>query len=547
MQRMEPTAHAEVAQSRDPALALDLALVRRLWRPVERPGVIDPGLARTILARHQQMVAGLPLAELVSRHTGSASDLAGTAVPIVYALPSQSPPHPDSRPSGAQLNVAAARPIVSVGPAEPVARSAQPVRSVSPQVALGSSGVPSVSPTVSVTHDAAIPLVVGRGLVTPPAAGSLPATPPPDSAVSLPDIAVPPSDVAVSVVRGPAVPDPRPLDLLPLDLHTPGSGSPDAALPDAALPDAGIASAGPAQSVAGLARSVSPQVAPGSSGVPSVSPAVSVTPDAAVPLVVGRRLGTPRVSGSPPATSPPDVAAPVVRRPAVPDPGSSDRLPLDLHTPGLRPADAGTADPRSPNPGSLRPGTPVAPDSPRALAAVVVTAGRGDAPPPARAAASATPLVIAARPGSWPSWERSAGTLVHPESGHPESGHPEVGHPEVGWTGRAVPVGAHRLHPRPEETLLLVDLAVATARAARDRPVAAEQREPRAGRTPVAGHVPGVGLDAGAPRSADRSAQAQVAGRRQATAPIDVEHIVDAVHRRFVRRLAIEAERRAVR
>jgi len=57
-------------------------------------------------------------------------------------------------------------------------------------------------------------------------------------------------------------------------------------------------------------------------------------------------------------------------------------------------------------------------------------------------------------------------------------------------------------------------------------------------------HVSSPGPQAGAPRRADRPAQA----RAQAAAPaIDVEHIVDAVHRRFVRRLAIESERRAVR
>ncbi|MGH3924021.1 MAG: hypothetical protein ACRDTT_14320, partial [Pseudonocardiaceae bacterium] len=79
----------EQAQSSDPVLALDPVLVHRLWRPVERPGVIDPRPARAMLTRHQRMVAGLPLAELVSRHTGSVLD---PVVPIVYVLPSQSPP-----------------------------------------------------------------------------------------------------------------------------------------------------------------------------------------------------------------------------------------------------------------------------------------------------------------------------------------------------------------------------------------------------------------------------------------------------------------------
>ncbi|MGH3942303.1 MAG: hypothetical protein ACRDTG_27520, partial [Pseudonocardiaceae bacterium] len=82
----EKTRQVKVVQSLDPVL------VRRLWRPVERPGVIDPRPARAMLTRHQRMVAGLPLAELVSRHTGSVLD---PVVPIVYVLPSQSPPIPD--------------------------------------------------------------------------------------------------------------------------------------------------------------------------------------------------------------------------------------------------------------------------------------------------------------------------------------------------------------------------------------------------------------------------------------------------------------------
>jgi hypothetical protein len=72
--------------------------------------------------------------------------------------------------------------------------------------------------------------------------------------------------------------------------------------------------------------------------------------------------------------------------------------------------------------------------------------------------------------------------------------------------------------------------------------MAAEQRDPRGHRPPVASHPGQTGHD-DPPRGADRGGAAQ----RQVSAPIDVEHIVDTVHRRFVRRLAIEAERRAVR
>ncbi|MGH3928916.1 MAG: hypothetical protein ACRDTF_02945, partial [Pseudonocardiaceae bacterium] len=130
-----------------------------------------------------------------------------------------------------------------------------------------------------------------------------------------------------------------------------------------------------------------------------------------------------------------------------------------------------------------------------------------------------------------------------PKAGPPESGRLEAGRLEFGSTGHEMAVAVHRPQSRPPEPLLLVDLAVAASRSAREHPIVAGQHEPARSRVPVAGHVPAAGQDAGGPRSADRAASAL----RQPSAPIDVERIVDAVHRRFVRRLAIEAERRAVR
>src|SRR5437867_2129619 len=67
--------------------SLDPKLLRRLWRPVEGPGLVSPKPARAILARHQAVAAGLPLADLLHRRAGPLPDMPGAQVPIVYAQP----------------------------------------------------------------------------------------------------------------------------------------------------------------------------------------------------------------------------------------------------------------------------------------------------------------------------------------------------------------------------------------------------------------------------------------------------------------------------
>jgi hypothetical protein len=94
------------------------------------------------------------------------------------------------------------------------------------------------------------------------------------------------------------------------------------------------------------------------------------------------------------------------------------------------------------------------------------------------------------------------------------------------------------------EPLVLLDPAMAATRSAGDQPV-----ERRATPQPVARSVPVPANSAGRARSAQP-------GHRE-TVPIDSEpvdsgqvdigHIVDLVHNRFVRKLAVEAERRAGR
>lgn len=242
----EPPVPAQVAQSVDPVLG------RRLWRPVERPGVIDPGPSRAMFTRHQRMVTGLPLAELLSRHTGSTSDLDGASVPIVYALPSQLPPVPDSRPGDAQPTMAPSSPIVSARPVQP---AAGPAGSMPGRPALDSAPMPARSPDVPVAHggapvahDVAASWVVQHELVASAQVGpgqvtSTPAQPGAGSAQSeqsgrsasrqvVPPSAVSPLGSAETVARRSSFPDPPPGDRLLRELRTPSRSLPGAAAAD---------------------------------------------------------------------------------------------------------------------------------------------------------------------------------------------------------------------------------------------------------------------------------------------------------------------------
>jgi hypothetical protein len=105
-------------------------------------------------------------------------------------------------------------------------------------------------------------------------------------------------------------------------------------------------------------------------------------------------------------------------------------------------------------------------------------------------------------------------------------------------------VAAQRPRQNPVEPMVLVDLAVATARPVRDQPVAIDQREtPRS----VARHVQLPGNSVQAARSTQPVHPETAHAAVPTTGPIDIARIVDLVHNRFVRRLAVEAERRGVR
>ncbi len=429
---------ADVAQSLDPAL------IRRLWRPVERPGVIDHGLARTMLARHQRMVAGLPLAELVSRHTGSVLD---PTVPIVYALPSQPAPLPDLHPAGARPGSPASTPIVSAS----VARSASsPPQSVVGAPAPGVPGPPGV-PGSSIGP--ALPVVAPAA----PGSSAEPGSPATDLVVGTGspagvERACPSADLRVGLNPGVELGNDMALAVSSQPSNHPESPT-----------------GHPRRTSGGGHLASSPAQSMGRASVPGVPGPPEV-------------LGPPGVPGSSIGPALP-VAAPVVHD-ASPSPERAETVLWRSPLPGLHPLEL-IPEAGSPDLGSAR---------------------LNGAPRPARVASSATPPIVAVHPARWSRWGPPAGF---------------------------------------QEPLPLVDLAA--SQAVPNRSIPAEQREPATARLPVERYAQMGRQDAGAPRSADRPVQTPAQSQRHTTAAIDVEHIVEAVHRRFVRRLAIEAERRAVR
>lgn len=66
-------------------------LLKRLWRALSHPGLIDLNQAELILARAQRMSSGLPLAERLNRRWFAATDEPSEALPIVYLQPRPMP------------------------------------------------------------------------------------------------------------------------------------------------------------------------------------------------------------------------------------------------------------------------------------------------------------------------------------------------------------------------------------------------------------------------------------------------------------------------
>jgi hypothetical protein len=129
---------------------LDLALLRRLWRRAERPGVAWPWQAQATLARHRRMVDGLPLAELLQRRAELLADGRVAWAPIVYARPAGPPgAHGPVQPPATRAGV----PPAAAGPGRPpgidhmdAARVGSPPRPVVRATAAPPSSPPATTP-----------------------------------------------------------------------------------------------------------------------------------------------------------------------------------------------------------------------------------------------------------------------------------------------------------------------------------------------------------------------------------------------------------------
>jgi hypothetical protein len=125
--------------------ALDPALLSRLRRRAERPGLARPWQAQAMLARHRRMVGGLPLAELLLRRAEILADERAAWAPIVYARPAA--PGPD-RPPAIRAGAPGASPAAAPAgmPPRPVVRAT--ARRTAPRPP-GSPPAPNTTPAAS--------------------------------------------------------------------------------------------------------------------------------------------------------------------------------------------------------------------------------------------------------------------------------------------------------------------------------------------------------------------------------------------------------------
>ena len=433
---------------------VDPMLMRRLWRPVSRPGVIDLRFGPSLVERHTGLTTAVPLAERLLRRVPAVDDLGHGDLPLVTV------PVP-ARPAAVEI----APPPVAGLPAAVIQRKAAtlaPRTAARPAAAPPGPGVPPVRPAEpapatagSLAPDAPLPVAPRAG---PPTPGSSPAP--------LPVYPAPPN--ALPPIVAPAPPP----------TATPGA---PATRPTAADPQ------------------------PAATGAPPASP-LPASPLAASPL-----------PASPLPASPP--ALPLA---ALPLPASPPALPLVSTAPTPAPEVTDSAPPTT----RSQPPTELATAPALALGAqpllIVAAAPRnGGGPPPARttpgrsgsgggpgSAAAGLPLVTPATP---------AGDGANPTRSDPLLTAPS---PTSGWASA------------PPRELVLAPAGGRPPQAAAAVNHAAEPALPH--RAATTGAIP------------TRRPGAQAPPRTPAP-PIDVDAIVDTVHRRFLGRLAVEAERRAVR
>lgn len=421
----------------------DPKLVRWLWRQLERPGLLQPQHAHQLLARHQGMVAGLPLVESLHRRAAIGADPQAAQMSIVYVTPPPWSP-----------------PALASTPTIPATASQRPVVTAVVAAARPASQLSLTRSTVAVSPDA-VPLRATSATQTPPALPSAASDSGPTMAIqrkimpgaasTAPAASAPPTVAAAPV----AAPPPPRFGVLPLPPRRFGATS--GVTSDMLRPPSFSQTVSPAtvsQPVANARR-----VPTGLADEPTVIP---IGQDAGLsPLqTAGQAL-----SASPLPTHPIVRGRPVVQE---------QRDPMSV----LSPVRSAAALPNGvPN---LIPG----PAATLVVREQVQRERPATTPVPLPRSAEPLPLVVV----------RAHAPQVVPE-------HPTVTAPV---TDARVAVG----HMRPRQSLL-------AARAAGQMNPAASVAEPQPSTEPTA--RPG---------------------------PIDIDGIVDKVHRKFLKTLALEGERR---
>src|SRR5262245_16497318 len=463
--------------------ALDPALVRRLLRRAQRPGLCLPWQAQAILERHARMVGGLPLAELLQRRAEILADGRGSWAPIVYARPA-APPQPPatgpdapsrsatSRPGGPPQSGAtrpggrpqsgATRPGGRPGASRPDAGRPAPARREAPRPVVRATPAPAPAPAAP-----------------PPAGPPLPA----GSAASAP------ASPQALPWREPAAPPPAGPD--PLAPGRSWGGPADAAAPALRVPDGPAAAPpGTTPSGTGTAGTAGGSQAPAAAVPPArpvVRPAARTSRPPGAPSLVLVTAAPPVPPGTPPRAG--------VRPGAAPPAGTSSSRPVVRADPGGNGNGAAVA---------LRPaaGTGTWLADPTTLPVVRERVVRAPAPG-----------------GAWP-------------PGAPAGLPPAAAMPTGLPVAAAVPA-ALPLAPAPARgTGTAAEVLAAGGQAVLQSPPAAAGTRP-----PIAAQPAARGREAG-------RGGPQARPQRVALARGEVDRIVDKVQRKLLHRLAIDAERR---
>ena len=469
--------------------ALDVDLVGRLWRRAEQPGLFRPRLGAAILRRHLSMVAGVPLAERLHRRWEAELDGSAAVPELIYARASR-PPFGSAAGETAR---------VSGGP-EDLLRAAAAPGAAEPARLDGGRPGPSSRPGPEA------PAPAGPARSTAPPARNAGGEGPPEVR-EVPVVAGSPSATSTAG----SVPD--------------SSGRPPA--PGRRPASRGSSPVAPGRSARAAAGELLPAThvgdasAPGS--VPQPAPVPTVPAAGTAPAVgAGSMAAAPRAGGGQPVADPAATRARYPQPYRGTGPGSAaaayHRTAADLPAEDPERREDRTATGAAPVNGSPRSGPHDAASPAVPAGGPAAARGRRDR---ARTATGPAPV------SDWPPLIPAGGAAAAPTV--------PVVHERTS--------GAFHTWQSPAQRRPAVALGDAAATA--PGPAAEPVRSATATRP---GTAPGPAAAAANPvhRRAAVPAPEAMVDRRSSAPQVDIDQIVDKVHRRLMQRLAVEGERRGM-